>query len=319
MTQLPQPTVGVKLCHAQTVPKHLVHRRALAEVFPTDSVTDGECVLIACQLPVGHALYNDRVQPFVDPLLVLEAARQSAILSCLRHLGAAADACFVVRSAELHIHHPLGFTPGDAPRDVVFRCRPRQLRTRDGMLAGGELHLTLYADGSPCASVFFAFAALTPESNHLLRAPGRNRSAGYTPGASAALAPFDASLLGRRNPENVVIAIPHADTPHELPVIVRTDHPGFFDHPLDHVSAAVLVEAGRQAAHAACCTPPARCDLASLRADFTAFAELGIPLFAHVADAPACDHNDSTIRVTLHQLGAPLATVEVTLRSTTGH
>ncbi len=45
------------------------------KVFPTDSATDGECVLIACQLPVGHALYNGQAQPFVDPLLVLEAAR----------------------------------------------------------------------------------------------------------------------------------------------------------------------------------------------------------------------------------------------------
>ncbi len=91
---------------------------------------------------------------------------------------------FVVRSAELHILHPLRLEPGGPPRDVVFRCRPRDLRTLDGMLAGGTLHLTLYADDSPVALVSFVFTALTPEYNRSLRAPGRRRAVDYASGTA---------------------------------------------------------------------------------------------------------------------------------------
>lgn len=143
---LPQASLWASLAHSQPVPRHLVHRRGIAEVFPTDSAIDGDDILVACQLPVAHRLYNDRVQPLVDPLLILEAARQSAILCCLRHLDGADAATFVVRNAELRILHPLPQTPGAPPWNVHFRCTPSDLKTIDGTLAGGRIDLTLHAD-----------------------------------------------------------------------------------------------------------------------------------------------------------------------------
>ncbi|MBB1030375.1 hypothetical protein G6027_05640 [Dietzia sp. SLG310A2-38A2] len=311
-----QPTSGLKLSHTHTVPRNLVHRRAVAEVFPTDSATDGDRLLVACQLPAGHALYNDREQPFVDPLLVLEAARQSAILCCLRHLGAAPDACFVVRSAELRIVHPLRHEPGDPPWDVILHCHPDDLRTIDGELAGGTLRMTLHANDVAVASISFAFSALAPELYRSLREPGMQRARDHTPATPPRYLPLEPGHLGRKNADNVVIAAPDAETPRDWPVIVRTDHAGFFDHPLDHVSAAVIVEACRQAAHATCPALAVTGDLVSMHARFSAFAELGPPLYARVADVPLSTHEEASLTVSLIQLGASIATVDVTLRAT---
>lgn len=316
MDPLTRLTSGIKLCHTQTVPRHLVHRTAVAEVFPTDSVADGDRLFVACQLPAGHALYNDRAQPCVDPLLILEAARQSAILCCLRHLGAAPDACFVVRSAELHILQPLRNDPGDPPWDVVFHCRLNDRRTFDEVLAGGTLQMTLHAGGTAVAWISFAFSALAPALYRSLRAPGMRRAQYYSPETPPRYRPFEPHELGRKNADNVVVAAPDAGTPRDWPVIVRTDHPGFFDHPLDHVSAAVMVEACRQAAQAACPTLGVSGDLASMHATFTDFAELGLPLYARVADAASAEQEEANRTVSLMQLGVSIATVEVTLRDT---
>lgn len=313
----PQTPLRPSLTHSQPVPRHLVHRTAIAEVFPTDSaiVGDGE-VLVACQLPVAHRLYNDRAQPFVDPLLILEAARQSSLLCCLRHLGAAANAHFVVRSAELQVRQPLPHAPGAPPWDVLFHCAPSNLRTVDGALVGGHLDLRLHADDRELATVSFIFAALTPESYQSLREPGLQQARTYEPEATPPSShPLSPGLLGREHADNVVIAEPDPANTQDLPVIVRTEHPSYFDHPLDHVSAAVMVEACRQAAHSACPTPAAECDLATFAAEFTSFAELGVPLTARVGGGLPCDDSNAEFTVELVQFDSVVATVAVGLRS----
>lgn len=110
-----------------------------------------------------------------------------------------------------------------------------------------------------------------------------------------------------------MIAEPLDGSSTDLPVIVRTDHPGYFDHPLDHISAAVMVEACRQAAHAACPTPAAECDLFQFSAAFTSFAELGAPLVTRVVDDRAGAEGDSEFAVEPVQFDAVIATVTVGL------
>lgn len=314
----PQASLKLPLAHSQPVPRHLVHRTAIAEVFPTGSTTDGDDILVACQLPVGHRLYNDRNVVLVDPLLILEAARQAALLCCLRHLGAAPDATFVVRSAQLRVLRPLPQPPGTPPWDVQFRCTPGNLRFTDDTLTGGQLVLTLHADGSEVASISFDFAALAPGPYRSLREPGMGSARDHTPATPPRYQPLEPGSLGRKCVDNVVLAVPGADAPRDWPVIVRADHSGFFDHPLDHVSAAIMVEACRQAAQATCPSLAVAGDLVSMQAEFTTFAELGPPLYARVADAPAPpnDQKEANLTVTLIQLGAAIATVDVTLRST---
>lgn len=221
----------------------------------------------------------------------------------------------MVRSAELQILRPLAQTPGAPPWNVLFRCTPSNLRTVDGALAGGQLDLRLQAESYDLAKVSFAFAALAPELYCSLREPGLRRAREHKAvGPPPSPHPLAPSWLGRERCDNVVIAEPALGTPNDFPVIVRTDHPSYFDHPLDHVSAAVMVEACRQAAHAACPTPVAECDLATLGAEFTSFAELGVPLIARVTDRPSGADADAQFIVDLLQLDSVVATVNVGLR-----
>ncbi|OLT16522.1 hypothetical protein BJF78_13955 [Pseudonocardia sp. CNS-139] len=76
----PGPAVETPLTYDRTVPRQMVHRAAVAEVFVTDAVQVAEKqVRVAVQLPPSHGYFGDHASGQVDPLLLLEAARQAGI------------------------------------------------------------------------------------------------------------------------------------------------------------------------------------------------------------------------------------------------
>src|SRR3954468_5287626 len=84
----------------RTVDRRAVHRQAVAEVFLTDMWLTGEQEFVAAaQLPLSHGYYNDHTQTpcHVDPLLVLEAARQAAIYGT-HELGVPLETSLIVNS-----------------------------------------------------------------------------------------------------------------------------------------------------------------------------------------------------------------------------
>ena len=85
----------------RTLDRRLVHRSAVSEVFLTDVAQLGESsYAVAVHVPAHHHYYADHStgRPIVDPLFLLEAARQAQ--ACVAHgfLGVPADHRFVVRS-----------------------------------------------------------------------------------------------------------------------------------------------------------------------------------------------------------------------------
>ncbi len=61
---------------------------------------------------------------------------------------------------------------------------------------------------------------------------------------------IDGRYVHKVVPRNVLLArvdrVPNAEDTYEAEMVMDVDHPFFFEHPLDHVPAMMLVEAGRQ-------------------------------------------------------------------------
>ena len=102
--------------------------------------------------------------------------------------------------------------------------------------------------------------------------------------------PIDKTLVHKRHEENVFVSrIAQLSEGEEafylIQLFLSADHAFFFEHPLDHYPGLMMVEAARQAATALThlyYTVPldAVYILQGLSVDFTAFAELGEPVFA---------------------------------------
>ena len=77
-----------ELSFEQTVPRSLVHRVALAEVYVADSLQSGdEEFVLAIQIPRAHCVWFDRRVAYHDPLSMAEAARQGVYVVVHRHIG----------------------------------------------------------------------------------------------------------------------------------------------------------------------------------------------------------------------------------------
>ncbi|WP_246890403.1 AfsA-related hotdog domain-containing protein [Streptomyces scabiei] len=80
------PAPEAELSYDATVPRTLVHRASIAEVFVTDSAQTGEdTYAVAAQLPRGHLIGEH--SPAYDFTLLVEVVRQAGVLVAHRHMG----------------------------------------------------------------------------------------------------------------------------------------------------------------------------------------------------------------------------------------
>lgn len=89
----------------RSVDRRLLHRRALSEVFLTDTAAvDGQRFLAGAQLPSSHAYFTDHPgHTAVDPVLLLECARQAETYGAHRHLGVDDGTTFVLQSWSMRL------------------------------------------------------------------------------------------------------------------------------------------------------------------------------------------------------------------------
>lgn len=287
----------------------LVHKRDASAVLVTAVDTGEDGWTIRARLPAHHTFHNDatgRQAGYHDPLHILEAFRQGCI--AIGHLTYAVppEAHFLVRRYELSVldWRALHYRPEPAALDLRTEvCREFRARG-DGPVHGVELAATAMRNGAAAVEMSVSFGWLSDESWQRMRS-GSRWEAGPQPVAA------DPATVGRERPENVVIGPPlHrvGDGSVCAPVVVDTGNPTFFDHPLDHLPAALILEASRQLARAAL-GPRSSAVLGPswLRCEFRSFAELS-PACA-VTLAPAS--GTSAFRATVSQSGQQRAVVEL--------
>ncbi|WP_199550412.1 ScbA/BarX family gamma-butyrolactone biosynthesis protein [Streptomyces sp. N35] len=271
------------LDYTGTVPRALVHRASVTEVFLTDHRPHGEGALIAAQLPRTHSYYNDHTgsPALYDPLLLMEVLRQCGILGSHAYLDAPHGSAFVFDRAELTIVDIGALRIGPRPAELLIDFRIVETKKRGGKVAGAVYEVLADLDGRPAVRARLACRWMPRRTWQALR--DRSRAGlELTPRAHITGLRLPTYLVGRRSAQNVVLADAVVEGSEAVGhVVVDQAHPGLFDHPLDHIPGAVMFEAFRQTALYASSEvhglAPRGLYMESLRTDFAQVAEFELP------------------------------------------
>lgn len=237
----------------QPLPRAVVHKTGIGEVFLTDSVQlTPDRFAIAGELPRSHAFLSDHAAaPHGAALMAgIELMRQTLYVLAHRHLGVADTDKYVLRGFTSSLT-PAGVEVDfRVPTPVVLQLRVADAFTRNDVVCGARVEVELAAvDGPPLAQFGASYSWMGPERWAALRAAsiGRTDPAAIS-GRPAGL--VDPAAVGRTDPANVVLAEPSARSDGTATALLRSDphHAPLYDHPGDHVSGMVLAEGWRQLA-----------------------------------------------------------------------
>lgn len=319
---------GPALSYLRTVDRSLLHRRALSEVFLTDSRQLGEFHYVsAAQLPPAHAYYTDHIDAegggsiYVDPLLVLECCRQAETYGGHAYFGVKRDVRFIARSWAMDLPR-LGEITAAGPVELIIDATVGGRRGAPDRPTGLSYAMRVYATGTLLGTVTIDVGYLSPNAYDRLRATRRGSTPHLAitgPAATALSArPVPSASVGRTDPRNVVLTDPvFRDLSVRAAVRVPLENPSLFDHPLDHLPGMVLMEAARQACQltAASVSQVAPGQVTVMGADmvFSSWAELD----QLVTVQAALDSADRTGRwraaVAFEQRGAVIASGTMTV------
>ncbi|MFE0105805.1 ScbA/BarX family gamma-butyrolactone biosynthesis protein [Streptomyces sp. NPDC059009] len=243
------------LSYTRTVDRALVHRDSLGEVFLTDLQPVGDSSYAAgAQLPRSHAYYGDHLlRPSTyDPVLLLEACRQSALAGAHAFYAVPEDHKFILTHLRIHLTRPERIVVGTAPCALSLHVTVTGHRRRDGRTTGLDYDMDLGVKGTSIGRASIGLRFKSPANYLELRLNNRDgkplpTSATYPQGPPGT--PVEPYLVGRANADNVVLtdATSHGSTA-TATLRIPGSHPSMFDHPQDHLPGMVIAEAARQLA-----------------------------------------------------------------------
>lgn len=231
----------------QTVPRRLVHRTAVAEVFVTGLRQVSDALFhVAGQWPRTHAYFEIRNGRRHDPFLFLETIRQAGLLVAHTGLGVPVGHQFLFHRNSYTVD-PRGLACGDRPVEVLIAVSvPPRSERRTGRR---QMTFSCTREDAHTGSAAVAWSAVSPAVY------ARIRGGRPAPSPTPQPRPVAAELVGRRRGEDVVLS--PTDDPRAWLLRINHGHPVMFDHPVDHVPGMVAMEAVRQAAMLATGRPSA--------------------------------------------------------------
>ncbi|MBW5485986.1 ScbA/BarX family gamma-butyrolactone biosynthesis protein [Streptomyces bambusae] len=263
-----------------TVAREYVHKAAHSEVLLTGwRRVDQDRFVVTAQWPRDHSFYST-VAGRHDPLLVAESVRQAIPL--LSHVGY--DVPFGHRQIWdrfVYAVEPAALTVGDTPTDIELHISCTDITRRGRRLAGLTMEVGIVRDGELLGGAEASFTNQPPAVYERLR----GRYADLDEARAHALPtppPMTPQLAGRDRSRDVVLAAGNRLSHTQL----RADltHPVLFDHPVDHAPGMLLLEAARQAAHAAAF--PRTALISGVAAEFFRYAELDAPCWIETQVVP---------------------------------
>jgi 2-oxo-3-(phosphooxy)propyl 3-oxoalkanoate synthase len=314
-----------ELSFDRNIPRGIVHRESIAEVFLTDARPTADGATFAAQLPRNHSYFSDHrgTAATYDPLLLVEVFRQVAIYYAHAFLGVDRSEKFIFAAADFEILDQDTLRIGSCPGHCVIEARVVQQKTREGAVIGQVLEMVATIEDRVAAREEMTYQWMPGEVWRRVRRRGRE-SLGLAPEhripAIHHVARMRPGSVGRHNPRNAILANPELDGGGRLRAltIIDTDHPSLFDHALDHVPGMLQFEAARQvamaAANATLGLDTSRMVMHRMRIEFTKFGEFERDTIAASAVRPDEDGNGALADVDLRQGEDPIATGWVHLK-----
>lgn len=225
----------------QTLPRHLVHRAAVSEVFVTSlaAVQDG-VFQVGAQWPRAHQFFGPKLR-LHDPMLLPETMRQAGLAVAHEYYHVPIGSHFLMQEITYEIDE-VGLWLDCRPADVVITLVAHDVRRRGKTVAGMTFEIELFRGGSRVGAGRVAWRCVSAATY----ARVRGDKAGNSVVDGNQLAPVGPHLVGRQFEADVVLAPSAIDNLWLLRA--DTGHPVMFDHPVDHVPGMLAMEAARQAA-----------------------------------------------------------------------
>ncbi|HLL36763.1 MAG TPA: ScbA/BarX family gamma-butyrolactone biosynthesis protein [Streptomyces sp.] len=282
-----------------TVPKEWVHKSNHAEVLLTDWRPAGDdTAVVTARWPGDHPFYLSH-HGLYDPLLLVETIRQTVPLLSHAAYGIPFDHRLGWDSFRLDLV-PAALRITEEPAEPLLQVTRTLTRRRALGSARHHTRITATLGGNHLATADLSFTNFPPAVYRRLRGP----YADPLQALSRALPPsppVPASRVERHRPDDVLLSPTGA--PDQWLLRVDPAHPILFDHPLDHIPGMLILEAARQATHAA---RPGPVLLTGINAAFHRYAELDRPCLLHTRSAPPGLH------LTAQQDGRKVFTATVT-------
>ncbi|WP_134729737.1 ScbA/BarX family gamma-butyrolactone biosynthesis protein [Amycolatopsis nivea] len=290
----------------QTIPRNLVHRAAVSEVFVTDLNIVGEGQFeVGAQWPRRHGFFGPRTAGSHDPMLYAETTRQASLLIAHRAYGVSLGNAFISDWKTSSIA-PEGLVTEGRPIDVVLRASAHDPVFRGKNLIGMRTEFGCFRDDELVGTASETWRCVSPAVYRRLR--GDHFAA--TPFQARALPTVAPALVGRDRGEDVLVA--ETAVPGTWSLQFDPDHPVLFDHSVDHVPGMVLIEGARQAALLTLGDPyalPLRSDF-----EFSAYVEFDSECLLVAEELEPDADGCRVVRVVLEQKGRAAATGILAMR-----
>ncbi|NLU82685.1 AfsA-related hotdog domain-containing protein [Rhodococcus sp. HNM0569] len=309
----------------RNIPRDIVHRESIAEVFLTDARRYCNGAVFAAQLPRNHSYFSDHrgTATTYDPLLLIEVFRQVAIYYAHTFVGVERAQKFVFGSADFEIVDGETFRIGSCPGHCTVTADVLAEKKRNGTVIGLTLEMTAYIEEQIAARETMVYQWMPANVWARIRHRGRQElglpEAPQIP-APSPVARMRPGAVGRNNPRNAILANP-AFQAGEISAltVIDTNHPSLFDHALDHVPGMLQFEAARQIAMAATNASlgldTSRMVMHHLEISFGKFAEFEIATMARAVAALDPDREGGvTAEIRIMQDDATVASGRVGLQ-----
>ncbi|MFI6863258.1 ScbA/BarX family gamma-butyrolactone biosynthesis protein [Streptomyces sp. NPDC050421] len=264
--------------------RQLVHRTDPLDVFPTGltRLTDTQ-FSVPAHWPRAHRFFAPVDGRHQDPLLIAETMRQTTMLIAHAQFGVPVGDAFVMWELR-YTSASERLELSDDSWDITVDVSCSRIRRRGRGLGSMHLELLLHRRGTVLATGGGRISCTSAGAYQRLR--GHRGAVLDTP---IPLLPAVAPRTVGRTSENDVVLSPGTEPgtePGTWLLRLDTRHPTLFGRPNDHVPGILLLEAARQAAHAATGStflPTA------MQADFLQYVELDRPCRIEATVLPADD------------------------------
>lgn len=245
---------GLETAALQNIPRSMVHRSAISEVFLTDGIAiDKDRFLCVAQIPRSHLYYNDHIgsSERCDLLLVMEIYRQVSIFAAHRFLNVPSDAKFLYGESVTRLDdYMLDHLSGEQPTTVMVDARVTDKSYKRNDLQGVTFDMTLKVGNNVIARhENMVIRWMSPAIWMRIRTKPMDK-AGRSVYDHAQVKPLPPRSVGRQCAINVVVGeeLRSTSSVFESRLHIPFSNASIFDHALDHIPGMLLVEFARQTA-----------------------------------------------------------------------